>query len=115
MAEDDIWASDEDNDQVSYDQMIAQREWEKMNEVHGNVRTSPFQFHFGGSQRMKCASEMPYVFLSNLSFFNFFLKEGYKDGIVAGKDVTIQEGFNKGYKEGVALGRQLGKLRGVTR
>ncbi|KAI9283114.1 hypothetical protein BC943DRAFT_328308 [Umbelopsis sp. AD052] len=76
MGDDDIWASDEENDQVSYDQMIAQREWEKMNEVHGN--------------------------------------EGYKDGIVAGKDVTIQEGFNKGYKEGVALGRQFGKLRGVT-
>ncbi|KAH8550593.1 hypothetical protein BGW37DRAFT_497558 [Umbelopsis sp. PMI_123] len=76
MAEDDIWASDEDSDQVSYDQMIAQREWEKMNEVHGN--------------------------------------EGYKDGIVAGKDITIQEGFNKGYKEGVALGRQFGKLRGIA-
>jgi hypothetical protein len=39
MADDEIWASDEDNDQVFYDQMIAQREWEKMNEVHGNVST----------------------------------------------------------------------------
>ena len=49
MADDDIWASDEDNDQVSYDQMIAQREWEKMNEVHGNVsKRSLFSFTFGG-------------------------------------------------------------------
>lgn len=37
MTDDDIWASDDDVDQVSYDQKIAQREWEKMNEVHGNV------------------------------------------------------------------------------
>jgi hypothetical protein len=44
MAEDDIWASDEDSDQVSYDQMIAQREWEKMNEVHGNVSLNLIEF-----------------------------------------------------------------------
>ncbi|KAJ2956219.1 hypothetical protein NQZ79_g7902 [Umbelopsis isabellina] len=76
MADDDIWASDSEQDQLSYDQQIAEREWNKMNEVHGN--------------------------------------EGYKDGIVAGKDITIQEGFNRGYKEGVALGRQFGKLRGTV-
>lgn len=34
---------------------------------------------------------------------------------MAGKDITIQEGFNRGYKEGVALGRQFGKLRGTVR
>jgi hypothetical protein len=40
MADDDIWASDGEQDQLSYDQQIAQREWNKMNEVHGNVSPS---------------------------------------------------------------------------
>lgn len=54
MADDDIWASGEDNDQVAYDQMIAQREWEKMNEVHGNVsKPSLFSFTFG------CLTKVP--------------------------------------------------------
>jgi hypothetical protein len=41
-----------------YDQMVAQREWEKMNEVHGNVSTD---FSLGGErERYKyfaCPSE----------------------------------------------------------
>lgn len=40
MADDDIWASDSEQDQLSYDQQIAEREWNKMNEVHGNVSLS---------------------------------------------------------------------------
>ncbi|RIA96008.1 hypothetical protein C1645_756142 [Glomus cerebriforme] len=38
---------------------------------------------------------------------------GYKEGIVEGKDVTIQEGFNKGYVEGVNIGMEFGRLRGL--
>lgn len=62
MADDDIWASDEDNDQVSYDQMIAQREWEKMNEVHGNVSNGPFSVSLlvaGCQRRLRFRTPLP--------------------------------------------------------
>ncbi|CAG8766436.1 16667_t:CDS:2, partial [Racocetra fulgida] len=36
---------------------------------------------------------------------------GYKEGIVEGKDITIQEGFNKGYAEGANVGKEIGRLR----
>ncbi|RIB23375.1 hypothetical protein C2G38_864227 [Gigaspora rosea] len=38
---------------------------------------------------------------------------GYKEGILEGKDITIQEGFNKGYAEGARVGKELGRLRGL--
>ncbi|CAJ0648385.1 2910_t:CDS:2 [Entrophospora sp. SA101] len=38
---------------------------------------------------------------------------GYKEGIVEGKDMTIQEGFDKGYSEGFNVGKELGRLRGL--
>ncbi|CAG8452886.1 16774_t:CDS:2 [Funneliformis mosseae] len=38
---------------------------------------------------------------------------GYKEGILEGKDVTIQDGFNDGYVEGVNLGMEFGRLRGL--
>ncbi|CAI2166678.1 12708_t:CDS:2 [Funneliformis geosporum] len=45
----------------------------------------------------------------NENFGNF----GYKEGILEGKDVTIQDGFNNGYVEGVNLGMEFGRLRGL--
>ncbi|KAI9136542.1 hypothetical protein BKA69DRAFT_1129013 [Paraphysoderma sedebokerense] len=39
-------------------------------------------------------------------------KAGYKDGIVEGKDVTIQQGFNHGYEEASTIAYRLGSLRG---
>ncbi|CAB4410149.1 unnamed protein product [Rhizophagus irregularis] len=38
---------------------------------------------------------------------------GYREGIIEGKDVTIQEGFNNGYVEGVNIGMEFGRLRGL--
>ncbi|CAG8792962.1 7797_t:CDS:2, partial [Dentiscutata erythropus] len=38
---------------------------------------------------------------------------GYKEGILEGKDITIQEGFNKGYAEGASVGKEIGRLRGL--
>ncbi|KAF0492721.1 hypothetical protein F8M41_021567 [Gigaspora margarita] len=38
---------------------------------------------------------------------------GYKEGILEGKDITIQEGFNKGYAEGARVGKEIGRLRGL--
>ncbi|CAG8472321.1 29642_t:CDS:2 [Racocetra persica] len=38
---------------------------------------------------------------------------GYKEGIIEGKDITIQEGFNKGYAEGANVGKEIGRLRGL--
>ncbi|RCI06921.1 hypothetical protein CU098_013945, partial [Rhizopus stolonifer] len=37
---------------------------------------------------------------------------GYKIGIVEGKEVNMQRGFDEGYKEGLFIGKAVGKLRG---
>ncbi|XP_007535231.2 protein YAE1 homolog [Erinaceus europaeus] len=41
------------------------------------------------------------------------VKEGYRDGIDAGKAVTLQQGFNQGYKEGAEVIMNYGQLRGT--
>ncbi|XP_077637285.1 protein YAE1 homolog, partial [Crocuta crocuta] len=40
-------------------------------------------------------------------------QEGYRDGVDAGKAVTLQQGFNQGYKEGADLIINYGQLRGT--
>ncbi|KAG1054528.1 hypothetical protein G6F43_003464 [Rhizopus delemar] len=39
---------------------------------------------------------------------------GYKIGIVEGKEVNMQKGFDEGYKDGLSIGKAVGKLRGVV-
>ncbi|XP_053782244.1 protein YAE1 homolog isoform X3 [Desmodus rotundus] len=39
--------------------------------------------------------------------------EGYRDGLEAGKAVTLQQGFNQGYKEGAEIIMNYGQLRGT--
>ncbi|XP_038691521.1 protein YAE1-like [Tripterygium wilfordii] len=39
---------------------------------------------------------------------------GYRDGLIAGKESSSQEGFNIGFKESVPIGYNLGLVRGVT-
>ncbi|XP_027163463.1 protein YAE1-like isoform X1 [Coffea eugenioides] len=39
---------------------------------------------------------------------------GYRDGLVAGKEASAQEGFNIGFKESVFVGQAWGLVRGVT-
>ncbi|XP_052013150.1 protein YAE1 homolog [Apodemus sylvaticus] len=41
------------------------------------------------------------------------VQEGYRDGIDAGKAVTLQQGFNQGYKEGADAIVSYGLLRGT--
>ncbi|NXU59280.1 YAED1 protein, partial [Turnix velox] len=41
------------------------------------------------------------------------LKEGYRDGIEAGKELALQEGFNQGYKHGAKLMITCGQFRGT--
>ncbi|XP_031214901.1 protein YAE1 homolog [Mastomys coucha] len=41
------------------------------------------------------------------------VQEGYRDGIDAGKAVTLQQGFNQGYKEGADVIINYGLLRGT--
>ncbi|KAL1784276.1 yae1 domain-containing protein 1 [Sigmodon hispidus] len=41
------------------------------------------------------------------------IQEGYRDGIDAGKAVTLQQGFNQGYKEGAEVIVNYGLLRGT--
>ncbi|XP_069469392.1 protein YAE1 homolog isoform X2 [Ambystoma mexicanum] len=40
------------------------------------------------------------------------VKEGYRDGMDAGKADALQQGFNNGYKEGMALMMTCGTLKG---
>ncbi|KAH0505170.1 Yae1 domain-containing protein 1 [Microtus ochrogaster] len=41
------------------------------------------------------------------------IQEGYRDGVDAGKAVTLQQGFNQGYKEGAEVIINYGLLRGT--
>ncbi|KIY49931.1 hypothetical protein FISHEDRAFT_40318 [Fistulina hepatica ATCC 64428] len=44
-----------------------------------------------------------------------FTNAGYREGITAGKEAALQEGFDAGFASvGVPLGRELGQLRGQT-
>ncbi|KAI0269974.1 hypothetical protein BC834DRAFT_967685 [Gloeopeniophorella convolvens] len=46
---------------------------------------------------------------------NAFTNAGYRDGITAGKESALQEGFDAGFaRTGVPLGRALGLLRGLA-
>ncbi|KAG0171810.1 hypothetical protein DFQ28_007501 [Apophysomyces sp. BC1034] len=40
--------------------------------------------------------------------------EGYKEGIIEGKEVKMQGGFDRGYEEGLKIGKAMGKLRGIV-
>lgn len=40
---------------------------------------------------------------------------GYRDGLMAGKEASAQEGFNIGFGESVFVGYKWGLVRGVTR
>ncbi|XP_022743089.1 uncharacterized protein YAE1-like [Durio zibethinus] len=39
---------------------------------------------------------------------------GYRDGLIAGKQASAQEGFNIGFKQSVSIGYSRGLARGVT-
>ncbi|XP_006832179.1 PREDICTED: yae1 domain-containing protein 1 [Chrysochloris asiatica] len=41
------------------------------------------------------------------------IKEGYRDGVDAGKAVALQQGFNQGYKKGAEIIINYGQLRGT--
>ncbi|KAK9130431.1 hypothetical protein Sjap_010918 [Stephania japonica] len=43
-----------------------------------------------------------------------FHKIGYRDGIIAGKEASAEEGFNNGFKQFVLVGYKWGLVRGVT-
>ncbi|KAG1749310.1 hypothetical protein EDB19DRAFT_1681964 [Suillus lakei] len=46
---------------------------------------------------------------------NEFTNSGYREGIIAGKESALQEGFDAGFAHvGVPIGRDLGSMRGVT-
>lgn len=36
-SQDDVWADSDNDDHVSYERNLAEREWEKLQEDHGNV------------------------------------------------------------------------------
>ncbi|KAG0700434.1 hypothetical protein DFH29DRAFT_931909 [Suillus ampliporus] len=45
---------------------------------------------------------------------NEFTNSGYREGIIAGKESALQNGFDVGFADvGVPIGRELGSMRGV--
>ncbi|CEG66628.1 hypothetical protein RMATCC62417_03173 [Rhizopus microsporus] len=74
--DDDIWADSDGESSLIYERNLAEKEWERLQEDHGNT--------------------------------------GYKEGIVEGKEVNMQRGFDEGYKEGLSIGKAIGKLRGLV-
>jgi len=47
--------------------------------------------------------------------FSIIFQIGYRDGLIAGKEASAQEGFNIGFKQSVLDGYSWGVVRGVTR
>ncbi|MGH0123871.1 UNVERIFIED_CONTAM: hypothetical protein FKN15_056074 [Acipenser sinensis] len=43
------------------------------------------------------------------------IKDGYRDGMDAGKEASLQHGFNQGYKEGASRMGVIGQLKGILR
>ncbi|XP_015273398.1 PREDICTED: yae1 domain-containing protein 1 isoform X2 [Gekko japonicus] len=43
------------------------------------------------------------------------VKEGYREGVEAGKELTLQQGFNQGYEEAVKVMFSCGQLKGNVR
>uniref|UniRef100_A0A8C3SBL9 YAE1 maturation factor of ABCE1 n=1 Tax=Chelydra serpentina TaxID=8475 RepID=A0A8C3SBL9_CHESE len=41
------------------------------------------------------------------------VKEGYRDGVEAGKELSLQQGFNRGYKQGAEMMMTCGQLKGT--
>ncbi|KAG6940491.1 protein YAE1 -like protein [Chelydra serpentina] len=41
------------------------------------------------------------------------VKEGYRDGVEAGKELSLQQGFNRGYKQGAEMMTTCGQLKGT--
>ncbi|XP_042006996.1 uncharacterized protein LOC121755701 isoform X2 [Salvia splendens] len=39
---------------------------------------------------------------------------GYRDGLIAGKETALQEGFNIGFKDSVLTGYNWGRVRGIS-
>ncbi|KAI4333028.1 hypothetical protein L6164_017885 [Bauhinia variegata] len=40
---------------------------------------------------------------------------GYRDGLIAGKEASAQEGFKIGFKQSVLTGYSFGLVRGIAR
>lgn len=89
----DIW---DDEDEFTSQAKLADREWNRMQEGFMNVSRS------GGPE-------------PSHSELDDFEQDGYREGITAGKEGALQEGFDEGFAlDGVPLGRRVGTLRGIA-
>jgi len=44
-----------------------------------------------------------------------FCQDGFRDGVDAGKEASLQAGFNMGYREGATKMTVIGQLKGIMR
>lgn len=63
----------------------------------------------------KISTEFTNASLSKQSLIELTWKQaGYREGITAGKESALQEGFDAGFVVGAPIGRELGILRGIS-
>ena len=56
-----------------------------------------------------------FITLDSISKSSYNIQVGYREGITAGKEGALQEGFDAGFADvGTPLGRDLGLLRGIS-
>ena len=72
---DDVWGND---DEISYDRAIAQKEWDRLHENFGNVRT-PLTKTIVCCSKLEC---LFFLFLSNDVCFSSFLLSFFLGGLV---------------------------------
>uniref|UniRef100_A0A8C3JHU1 YAE1 maturation factor of ABCE1 n=1 Tax=Calidris pygmaea TaxID=425635 RepID=A0A8C3JHU1_9CHAR len=85
-----------------------------LHKLHSSSCQSKVLFY----QKALASSVQPCVFVKG-SAICFILggiplvKEGYRDGVEAGKELALQEGFNQGYRHGAELMVTCGQFRGT--
>ncbi|KAG5595242.1 hypothetical protein H5410_036474 [Solanum commersonii] len=101
----DVWSDDGDLCHDSTDTLDKtsemDREWQRRHD----------QFHTLPENKTSC---VPFGCKFNLYFGIPDELVGYRDGLLAGKEASVQEGFNVGFTDSVYVGYNWGLVRGIT-
>ena len=79
----DVRGSDEDHDQVKYHREIAEREWERLSQNHGNY------------------SLRHPLFLSD----SWCFRKATRMALLKARRSEMQRGFDQGFKDGLVIGK----------
>ncbi|RDY01326.1 hypothetical protein CR513_15370, partial [Mucuna pruriens] len=68
----------------------------------------------GSDDKLESSSDLDREWQRRHDQFHTFYNIGYRDGLIAGKEASAQEGFNIGFKQSILAGYSWGVVRGVT-